>query len=211
MAYALHHAALLDMWRLDLAGVAARAEALLAIAEAHDYPTWRALALVWRGMARIGSGDVEAGLAHVEEGFELYKGLSTPPVFWPALLMLRASAFGMAGRGQEGLAFIREAQAAVQAGDPMAPDVRIVHGELLLSLTPPSAPAAEAELADAAELAGRHGARMAQLQALTHLAVLRRGSPGEAEAVRALQEVYDGFSEGLDSPHLVAARAALGR
>ena len=107
MAYALHHAALLDLWRQDLAGVADRADALLAIAEAHDYPTWRALALVWRGMAMVGSGDVDAGLAHVEEGFELYKGLSTPPVFWPALLMLRATALGMAGRGQEGLACIR--------------------------------------------------------------------------------------------------------
>ena len=43
---------------------------------------------------------------------------------------------------------------------------------------------------------------MAQLQALTHLAVLRRGTPGEADAARALQEVYDGFTEGFDTPHL---------
>ena len=102
MAYALHHAGLLDLWRQDLAGVARRADALLAIAEAHDYPTWRALALVWGGMAMVGSGDVDAGLARVEEGFELYKGLSAPPVFWPALLMIRASALGMAGRGAGG-------------------------------------------------------------------------------------------------------------
>ena len=50
---------------------------------------------------------------------------------------------------------------------------------------------------------------MAQLQALTHLAVLRRGTPTEADAALALQEVYDGSPKGFDTPHLVAARAAL--
>ena len=55
----------------------------------------------------VGSGDVDAGLARVEEGFDLYRGLSTPPVFWPGLLMLRAIALGMAGRSHEGLVFIR--------------------------------------------------------------------------------------------------------
>ena len=70
----------------------------------------------------------------------------------------------------------------------MAPDVGIVHGELLLALTPPDVPAADAEFERAAELAGDRGARMAQLQALTHLAVLRRGAPSEADAVPALQE-----------------------
>jgi predicted ATPase len=209
MAYALHHAALLDAWGQDLAGVGTRAEALSAIAATHDYPTWRALALVWRGIALVGSGDADTGLTHVDEGFELYKGLSTPPVFWPALLMLRATALGMAGRGEEGLACIREAEATLQAGDPMAPDLGIVHGQLQLLLNPPDAPAAIAEFQRTADLAGGRGARMAQLQALTHLARLRRGTPGEAEAVHALQEVYDGFTEGFDSPHLVAARTAL--
>ena len=160
----------------------------------------------------VGSGDVDTGLTHVEEGFELYKGLSTPPVFWPALLMIRATALGMAGRGQEGLACIREAEAALQAGDPMAPDLGIVHGELLLVLNPPDAPAAIAEFERAAELAGARGARMAQLQALTHLAALRHGEPlARPRRSARCRTVYDLFTEGFDSPHLVAARAALGR
>jgi len=209
MAYALHHAALLDAWRQDLAGVGTRAEALAAIAELHDYPTWRALALVWRGIAMVGSGAVDAGLARVDEGFELYQGLSTPPVFWPALLMLRAIALGMAGHGEDGLACIQEAEATLQDGDPMAPDVAVVHGQLFLVLTPPDAPAAIAQLQQAADVAGARGARMARLQALTHLAELQRGTTGETNAVRALQEAYDGFTEGFASPHLVAARAAL--
>jgi hypothetical protein len=209
-AYALHHAGLLDLWRQDLAGVSARADELLAIADAHDYPTWHALALVFRGMAMVGSGEVDEGLTHVDEGFRQYKGLSAPPVFWPALLMIRASALGAAGRAEEALAMIQEADAGLRAEDPLAADVCIAHGEVLLLQSPPEVAAAEAAFERAAAHAGGRGARMMQLQALTRLAELRRGTPGEAEARRALQEVYVTFTEGLDTPQLVAARAALG-
>lgn len=209
MAYALHHAGLLDLWRDDMASLAARADALRAIAEAHDYPVWRALSLVLGGVAMVRSGEIDSGLARVEEGFEQYKGLSAPPVFWPALLMIRAAALGAAGRGEEALAVIEEAEAALQMGDPLGPDVGLVHGGLLLLAQSPDASAAEAVFERVAQLALGRGARMAQLQALTRLALLRRGTPGEGDARRALREVYDSFTEGFDTPHLVAAQAAM--
>jgi hypothetical protein len=209
-AYALHHAGLLELWRVNLDCVAARATALLAIAEQHDYPTWRALALVLGGTAMAGSGEVDVGLARVAEGFELYKGLSAPPVFWPALLVIRAGALGMVGRNQEALGFVREAEAALQPGDPTAPDVGIAHGDLLLAAAPPDAREAEDIFERTARLAADRGARMAQLQALTRLAVLRSGTPAAVEARRVLRQVYDQFTEGFELPQLVAARAALG-
>jgi hypothetical protein len=211
MAYALHHAALLDLWGMDLPGVGSRADALLALADAHDYPTWRALAVVWRGMARVGGGDVDAGLAELDEGFELYQGVSAPPVFWPALLMLRAVALGAAGQGPRAVACIQEADAALQPGDPMGPDVCIVQGDLLRALDPPDLAGAEASFVRAAELAAGHGARMTELQARTRLVELRRGRPDERDAVDALAAVYDELTEGFDTPPLLAARAALGR
>ena len=153
-------------------------------------------------------GDIDAGLANVEDGFELYRGLSTPPVFWPTLLMLRAMALGMAGHGEKGLTFIRDAAATLQPGDPMAPDVGIVHGQLLLVLSPPDAAAADAELERTAEAAGGCGARMAQLLALTHLVELRRGTRTKPRHATALRDVYDGFTEGFDAAPLTA-RATL--
>jgi predicted ATPase len=209
MAYALHHAGLLDVWRRDLEAVTARADALLAIAQAHGYPTWRALALVLGGLAAVGSGDADAGMARVEEGFELYQGLSTPPVFWPALLMLRAVALGQAGRTDEALSVIGQAEAVLQPGDPLAPDVGLVHGDLLLSLPAPDVTEAVAVFERVVKVTAEQQARLPQLQALTRLATLRRGTPDEAAAQDALRELYDGFTEGFDTAPLVAARAAL--
>ena len=118
MAYALHHAALLDLWRLDLDGVRARGDGLLAIADVHEYPTWRALAYVWQGMAMVGAGEAAKGVARLDEGFDLYQGLSAPPVFWSGLLLLRASVLGMAGRPDDGLHYILEAKAVARGGRP---------------------------------------------------------------------------------------------
>jgi predicted ATPase len=208
-AYAMHHAGLLDLWRDDMERLAARTNALRDLAEMHEYPVWRALALALGGVAEVRSGDVDLGLARSEEGFELYKGLSAPPVFWPALLMIRAIGLGMAARSDDALAAIREAEATLQDGDPMAPDVGLVHADLLMTAVPSDAIAAEAALEHVALLAGARGCRMAQLQALTRLATLRRGTTGEHETLHDLQQVYDTFDEGFDLPQLASARAAL--
>ncbi len=51
--YALFHASLHALWSRDLERVAEGAEELHRLAEAHDYPIWRALALVLGGTARV--------------------------------------------------------------------------------------------------------------------------------------------------------------
>ena len=209
VAYALHHAGLLDLWRQDLDAVATRADALLTIAERHDYPTWRALALIFGGRAMVGAGEVDAGLARMDEGFELYKELPAPPVFWPLLLIIRARALISAGRAPEALALVQEADAAVQSGNPTEAEVGLAHADLLLALSPDDVDGAVEMYERTVELAKARGARMAQLVALTRLAFLRRGTPKEDEARLALQEVYARFTEGFDLPHLIAARRVL--
>jgi predicted ATPase len=209
MAFALHHAGLLDLWREDLDTLASRAAALQTLAEAHDYPTWRALGLILGGVATVGSGAVEAGVAGIAEGFDLYRNLAAPPVFWPALLMIHATALAGAGRTEEASEVIREAEATLHSGDPVEADLFIVHGDLLLAGDPPDPSAAESLFERAVAIAGPRGARTSELRALTRLALLRRGTTGEDATRRALSKVYDGLTEGRDLPHLVAARRAL--
>ena len=103
----------------------------------------------------------------------------------------------------------RRRECAVQSGNPTEAEVGLAHADLLLACQPEDVDGAAAMFERTAELAHARGARMAQLVALTRLAILRRGTPAEEAARDALQEVYAHFTEGFDLPHLIAARRVL--
>jgi predicted ATPase len=208
-AFALHHGALLDLWRCDLPAVEARAEESVRLAEAHDYAIWRALALILRGVARARSGHVDAGLAEMEEGFGLYQQLSTPPIFWPSLLAVRAGAHGAAGDIRRALVLIEEARAAMRGAHPATAEVAITHGDILLGGPAPDVAGARTAFELAAGVSAERGARMLQLQALTRLATPHAGDPAENRAKDRLREVYATFTEGLDSVPVESAAAVL--
>jgi predicted ATPase/class 3 adenylate cyclase len=208
-AYALHHVALLDLLREDMRSVHERAAESLQIANEHDYPIWRALALVLQGLARMSFGEIPEGLAQAERGIELYKGETTPPVFWPLLLNLLASAYGMAGRPGDGLVRIDEGLGFMPPENPQRCELLIVRGDLLMAL--PNAPVEEAiELYEqAARLAQERQLRMAHLRAATRLARMKRATGPQTSARDALAAVYQSFTEGFNTADLIAARAEL--
>jgi predicted ATPase len=208
-AFALHHANLLDLWRLDAPSVASRSEDLLRLADAHGYPIWRALALVFHGTASVAMGKADGGLAEIEEGFALYNECSTPPVFFPAVLGTRATAYGMAGHIERALALLGEAEANVRPDEPLAANIAMAKGDFLLALPSPEVTAAEASFELAATNAGSRGARMVELEALTRLAALHGDGSPHPNTAHRLRRLYDTFTEGFDSPPLVAARAHL--
>ncbi len=100
------------------------------------------------------------GLAEIEQGFALYRELSTPPVFWPAVLTIRATAYGLAGEVDRALVLMREAESNLQRDDPVEADIAIATGDLLVALPTPDLSAAEARFEQAAALAGSRKARM---------------------------------------------------
>jgi predicted ATPase len=208
-AFALHHAALLDLWRSDLPAVEARAEESKRLAEAHDYAIWRALALIFQGAARARSGRVDSGLAELEEGFGLYQKLSAPPIFWPSLLAIRATTHAAAGDTGRALGLIEEARASLRGKHPATAEVALAHADILLDGPTPAVEAARTLAEQAAALSTGRGARMLELEALTRLAAIDSGSPLEKQALRRLRELYETFTEGHDAAPLRAAAAVL--
>jgi len=208
-AYAIWHAALLDVRRFDLSAMAARAETLHAVATTHDYPIWRALALVLRGTKMIADDEVEAGLAEVDRGFDLYDDQTTPPIFWPQLLQMRAAGRMLARRIDEALALVTESESFIPANDPQAAELAIMRGDLHMAMAPADVVTAKASYQNAFDLAHERGLRMAELQAATRLATLHRGTPREHESLQQLRDVYNSFTEGHDTLQLVAARTVL--
>ena len=207
--YALFHAGLLDLWREDIDALSGRAEELLTIADAHDYPIWRALGIVLRGVVEVASGDPEAGLDDLDHGFELYEGLSTPPVFWPGLLMIRAASSASAGRLDDARALLDDAAHVMRDDDPLAGDLALARGDVALALDPSDITNAEHLLEHAWDVAGAHDGRLVQLQAATRLLHLRRGTPQEDEARSRLRTILEEITEGSATPQVMAAHAAL--
>jgi len=208
-AYALFHVAFLDVWRRDWASVHERARQVRDIAEEHDYQVWEALAMIFLGVSEAALGRPAEGIALSDQGIARYQDLTTPPVFWPMLLSVRARGFGIAGRPDEGLDPIEQAIELMQGRDNVLfPQLPLVKGELLA--TRPDAAEARTSFREAFDTADTAGARMWQLRAATRLAELRSASGEPAGEERAaLRAVYATFTGESDTADLIDARSVL--
>jgi predicted ATPase len=211
LAYAHFHTALLRLWRREVEAVEERARTVLEVAAKHEFLIWRAVATCLHGAALVGMGRAEAGLAESSQGMELYRGLKTPPVFWPLLLFTQAGALGEAGRPADGLARLDEAIEVVgqESEGPFASQLCRLKGELLLRLSPESPAEAEPWLQRALEIARRREARTLELQAAMALARLWRGQGRPDQGRGLLGDVYGSFTEGLATADLEDARVLL--
>jgi predicted ATPase/class 3 adenylate cyclase len=207
LAYTLFHVGFLDLWRRDPEFAHERARGALEVAEEHDFQIWKALGVVLEGAALTGLGRAEQGLARTEQGVALYLGLTTPAVFWPLLLSIRARAFALAGRPAEGLALIDEAVGMVTEDDFLYGEFALLKGDLLLALG--DAGGAKALFEKVIGATSKLGARMPELRAATRLTRVRRATGTQPDGSDALREVYETFTEGFDMPDLVDARAEL--
>jgi tetratricopeptide (TPR) repeat protein len=209
VAYSLYHVAFFEVGRGRFDAARELAKELRMVATENDYPVWRALASVIEGVALCAMGRPEEGLAMTEAGLELYQGLTTPPVFWPPLLSLRAVAFAMAGQPDRAVELINESIALGGEDDTSNPDFRLMRGDFLMMLPEPDVAGATASYR--AAIGGSHeiGMRLVELQAATRLVALERSLGQEPDTIDELRRVYATFDEGLDEPVMMAARMVL--
>jgi tetratricopeptide (TPR) repeat protein len=95
LTYAQFHNGLLNMWLKNYENARDSAQAV-ELAETHGFQIWSAVGYCLRGAALVNIGGIDQGLAFIEQGLKAYRGLKTPPVFWPLLLHLCAAAYGTA-------------------------------------------------------------------------------------------------------------------
>jgi predicted ATPase len=208
MAYALFHGGFLHLWRREPEHAQGRARGVLEVADEHDLPIWTALGHFLLGAASTGLGQVEEGSAQIRQGLDLYKGQTTPPVFWPLILSVQAGAYERAGKPAEGLGLIEEAIEIAGSELALLPEFHLLKGDLLLVLSE-ARDEAESWFMRAFDRAQELDARMSQLRAATRLCRLRRDH-GDADAgARALRAVYESFTEGFATRDLIEANDLL--
>ncbi len=206
LAYVEFHSGLLRHWLRQPDLVMEHAIRLIRVARQYDFPIFKALGTCLHGMADAELGRADEGLAQVNEGIAQYQEMKTPPVFWPYLVAIKASAHALAGRVSEGLLLIDDALELAARGDESTiPEFSLLKGDLLTA-----AGAADSAywFQQAFDISATYGVKMTQLRAAIRLCRLLR-SQGRDDADRHLRSVYDTFTEGFATADLTEARGLL--
>jgi predicted ATPase len=122
-----------------------------------------------------------------------------------------AEACATAGRIDEGLKAITDALKLLQQSGECFWEAEIyrVRGELLLKQNESNRDEAEASFKRAVHIARTQTAKSLELRATTSLARLLRDTGRRDDVRTMLAEVYNWFTEGLDTPDLRDAKALL--
>jgi adenylate cyclase len=208
-AFALSLAASLDQFRGEPDQARRQAEAVIDLADRHDFAYWGPWGHVVRGWARVMTGEGIAGAEEIQSGREAYRATGAG-LMCPYFLGLQADALRRVGRFGEGLAAVDEALELSEAGHIRfyEPELHCVRAELL-GAAGASADERIACLRQALAEADAQAARSHELRALTALCRELKGSREQAGALDRLREVLARFSEGHTSKPLIEARAVL--
>jgi predicted ATPase/class 3 adenylate cyclase len=213
LAYALFHSGYLHYWRREPERAWQRAEELLAVVDAHDFAVWRAVGTCLLGAARTELGEPERGLALMDEGTDLYRRLASPPVFWPMLLLMSASARLQGERPHEALPLAEEVLGMIDMPplSILVAEAYLLEGDVLLAHPDRGAGTAETWFQRAYDVAESFGLETISLRAAVRLARISRGADSDRQAMQQLQTVYDRLTEGLDLADAREAQEVLQR
>ncbi|RXH33484.1 adenylate/guanylate cyclase domain-containing protein [Bradyrhizobium zhanjiangense] len=191
----------------DVAAVRAHADAIIDLADQHSLNYWRLSGLILRGWAMAQEGDAEKGLALMRQGLNDRAGLGASWYQVRYLCML-ASAYLQLGDGEKGLAALTEAKDLAARNDEhmWEAEVACVEGELRRIRGAPVGEV-EAYLQTALNVARRQSAKSLELRAAMSLARLWRDEGRLIEARDLLASAYRWFTEGFETPDLLAAKA----
>jgi tetratricopeptide (TPR) repeat protein len=211
ITYAQFHTGLLHLWQRDAARALEAAQAMLSLAEEHQYEVWRAVGTCLRGAALTGLGRPAEGLPLIDQGLHMYQGLNSPPVFWPMLLQMQAEAHGLAGDHAQALAVLEKALALVppNGGGFLTPELFRLKGTLLLSLSSDHAPEAQNLFERSQKIAQDLELPMLELRAAIRIYCLWHDQGQEEKGRRLLSQVYGRFTEGFETADLREAKALL--
>jgi hypothetical protein len=190
VCYGLFHHSLLNLWLGFPEVTRERTRALLELTAEHEFQIWSAVGTCVRGMALVMLGSIDQGVRMIEDGIHVYRALKTPPIFYPILLSMQASAYGIAARPQEGMPLINE---ALQLGAQ-------VKGKVF---------APEQLLQAALQISQELQTTMLELRAAMKLSRLWQQQGKTEQARNVLQNAYAKMTEGFEMPDLVQAQALL--
>ena len=211
MALALYAAATMDYHRKDIAAMKPKVEKLIQLTREHHFPLYLGLGMVYQGWIKAMEGEAAQGILELEEGFEQwickYGGRVTHSLY----CVMMAEALQQGGLWEKGLSIVEKGLTVVhQCGEHCyEPELHRLKGELLFENTQGRNAEIEDAYKQALEVSRAQGEKILELRAAVNLASFWQKNGREAEAFSLLNDIYQSFSEGLDTPDLQRAKQLL--
>jgi tetratricopeptide (TPR) repeat protein len=184
-------------------GARETAERMIAVAKAHELTAWLDDGLVMLSCVQARQrGDRRL----LDELCEQLPGRPGTAFRRVVNLVLLAELLNEIGDVDQGLAIL-DAISPEHRDAILAPEIRRVHGDLLLRRK--ERDGGERQLREAIDLARLRSQRMLELRATMSLARLWRQTGRRREAGQMLGDIYGWFTEGFDTTDLRAAKALL--
>ena len=204
LARARFYACALSQLVGDRRAVQEEAKVLLALASEQGFAYWAGCAMVLEGWS-LADGE------RASDGIATYRatGATLLDLYFLALLAQAQRRRGELPAAEETTA---DALGRMRTSGVRHYEAELLRlrGEQLLARSPPDPIAAEGCLVEALETARRQRAKMWELRAALSLARQRRGQGRLREARDLLAPIHGWFTEGLNMPDLIEAKALLG-
>jgi DNA-binding SARP family transcriptional activator/predicted ATPase len=190
--------------RRDWRGLMESSKELIRLADEQDFAGWRGTGASYHGEALVMIGQVSDGISQIRQGIAANEPTGVR-CYLPGMLRALGEAQSKAGHPQVGLATLNEALDLVEQGGERHWEAELyrLKGALLCDLDDEAE--AEINIRKAIQVARRQGAKSWELRAATDLARLCHDQGHTDEACKLLKEVYTWFTEGFDTPDLIAA------
>jgi class 3 adenylate cyclase/tetratricopeptide (TPR) repeat protein len=184
------------------------AEAMLEIAAENQLPSFLAWGTIYRGIAHAFLQNIEEGIASINKGLADYLASGTHSSLGQYLSLL-AEAYARAGDLEKALATIEDAFGAAPEEEMHFPELHRVRADIRLLQPDADLEAVEQGYRDAIAASEKHQSLTQELRAVTRLGRLLQSFGRAPEARDMLAPLYAKFTEGLDTPDLIEAKALL--
>jgi predicted ATPase len=229
LAQLLFFGAILHQLRREERRAQEHAEAAIAVSREHGLALYQSMATITRGWALSEQGLEEEGIEQMRQGLAAYQATGAE-VIRPHFLALLAEALGKARQADEGLRVSEEALAMAHRNGERYYEAELyrLKGELLLmqstgrsvSRAAPGGKAvvkaeplavsnAEGCFNQSIKIAQRQNAKSLELRAVMSVARLYQNQGRQEEARGLLAQIYNRFTEGVDTMDLREAKALL--
>jgi predicted ATPase len=213
LAEALFFAAWLHLLRREGQATQERAEAAINLCTEQGFLWLAGGALILQGWALAEQGKREEGIAQIHQGLAAWRA-SGAEMCLPFYLAMLAEVYGKVGQTEEGLTALAEALATVDRTGERFYEAELyrLKGELTLqqhNVQRSTFKEVEECFHKAIEIARRQQAKSWELRAVISLSRLWQQQGKKKEAHELLSEIYNWFTEGLDTKDLQEAKALL--